>query len=228
MPDDGLFIVIEGTDASGKETQARRLTERLEDRGLDVRYAEFPAYNSQFGQLVAEYLRGEYGDMDDIPVEIRSLLYSLDRYQFKHEYRDFLEDGGVLISNRYSQSNYAYQSVEADPEEQDELVQWMKQVDSRLPQPDHVFFLNLPIQVAKQFMEEKGDREYLNGENKDIHEKDTDFQQQVAQRYLDLAEQDHWTVIDCTDGQDARSLDDIEDELHGHVETLLQENSVSR
>ncbi|MDY6777246.1 MAG: dTMP kinase [Candidatus Nanohaloarchaea archaeon] len=227
MPGDGLFIVIEGTDASGKETQAQRLVDRLRDAGHDVQYAEHPAYDTEFGELVAQYLPGEYGDKDDIPVELRALLYSLDRYQFKHKYQDFLESGGILISNRYSQSNFAYQSAEAHPEEQDRLVDWMKAVDSRLPQPDHVFFLNLPITIAREFMEEKGEREYLDGENKDIHEKDVDFQQQVAQRYLDLAEQEHWTVIDCHDDGRVRKIGEIEEELYGHVEKLLQKRNMA-
>ncbi|MDY6770829.1 MAG: dTMP kinase [Candidatus Nanohaloarchaea archaeon] len=222
MPDDGLFIVIEGTDASGKETQARRLTERLEENGHDVKYAEFPAYDTEFGQLVADYLRGEYGDMDDLPVELRSLLYSLDRYQFKDEYQDFLDSGGILIANRYSQSNFAYQTVDVPEDEQDELVDWMKQVDSRLPQPDHVFFLNLPIEAARKFMAEKGERDYLDGENKDIHEKDVEFQRKVAERYLDLAEQEHWTVIDCVEDDDIRSIDNIHSDLVDRLETMLE------
>ncbi len=223
----GVFVVVEGGDASGKKTQAEELVKRLQAEGYEVKYADFPAYESTFGKLVAKYLRGEYGDMDDVPVEIRSLLYSLDRYQFKHEYQEFLDNGGILVSNRYSQSNYAYQSVNAENGEKDELVAWMKHVDSRMPQPDHVFFLHLPVYVAQSFMQQKKLRAYLKGEEKDIHEKDVAFQKAVTNRYLELAEQhDHWSIINCLKDNTIRTIDDINRQLYEVVENLLQRKNI--
>lgn len=209
MGDDGLFIVIEGLDASGKATQTQLLVDRLEGAGETVRKVEFPAYDTPFGRLVRKYLDGEYGDKQDIPVEVRALLYSADRYQFKDDFSSFLDDGGVLVADRYSQSNYAFQSAATDDD--DALVDWMQQVDARLPQPDIVFFLDVPPSQTAQLMANR---------DQDQHEADTAFQRQVYERYTALAEQEGWTIIDCMENSELRAKHDIADEIWRRVEEL--------
>lgn len=209
---DGTFIVIEGLDASGKATQAERLVERLERKGEDVRHVAFPAYDTAFGSLVRNYLDGEYGDKDELPVELRALLYAADRYQFKHDFAEFLAAGGVIVADRYSQSNYAFQTVDAHPEERDALVDWMKTVEARLPQPDVHIFLDTPPEVARDLM---ADRE------RDQHEADLAFQRKVYERYRELAEEDGWHVVEAVEGGSLRSRDAIHADIWDRVERAL-------
>lgn len=222
------MLVIEGVDSSGKGTQAKKLYRRLSHENLPVKYVDFPAYDSRFGELVAEYLRGEHGSRDDLPVEIRALLYALDRYQFKDELKTFLADGGILIANRYSQSNFAYQAAHVDGVERHLLVDWMKAVESRLPQPDEVFFLRIPTYVTRNLMQQKRLRDYLDGAEQDLHEEDLQYQKQVAEVYLDLAKEEGWTIIDCVQQNTLRTEEDIHEELYDRTMQLLQEHGYTR
>lgn len=207
----GTFIVIEGLDASGKATQAERLVERLEREGEDVRHVAFPAYETAFGGLVRDYLKGAYGDRGDLPVELRALLYAADRYQFKHDFSGFLDQGGVIVADRYSQSNYAFQTVDAG-EEQDALLEWMRAVESRLPQPDAHILLDTPPETAQELMKDR---------DKDQHEADRAFQRKVYQRYRALAAEEDWHIVEAVAEGRLRSKDAIHTDIWSTVKPLL-------
>ena len=81
----GRFIVLEGIDSAGKKTQTQLLEKFLSGKGYKVKSLHFPQYDTDFGKLVGNYLRGEYGKLDELPPEIPCLLYALDRYQFKDQ-----------------------------------------------------------------------------------------------------------------------------------------------
>ncbi|MDY6774253.1 MAG: dTMP kinase [Candidatus Nanohaloarchaea archaeon] len=208
MERDGDLIVIEGLDSSGKGTQAERLVDRLGEEDEDARYVEFPTYDrTKIGDLIQEYLKGGY----EVPHEVRALLFAADRYQMKDELVEFMRGGGIVVADRYSQSNYAFQSGDGDWEEN---VEWMETVESRLPQPDLVILLDIPPEKARELMEER--------KEKDVHEEDLEFQKEVAERYRKLAEENGWEVVEVVDEKgDMRTRDDIEREIWGKVEQVL-------
>ena len=107
----GRLVVFEGSDASGKMTQVKMLVEALKEQGIDAKTLDFPTYESPAGEMVSRYLRGELGHLDEIPPEIPSLLYALDRYQYGGQISKDLEAGMFLVANRYTQSNLAYQGA---------------------------------------------------------------------------------------------------------------------
>ncbi len=208
MDETGLLVAVEGLDASGKRTQAELLVERLEQAGETAQYIEFPTYQrTRIGQLIEEYLEGEY----DVPPEVRALLYSADRYQLADRLEEFISEGGVLVADRYSPSNYAFQGVAMDDAS---AVDWMEQVDSRLPQPDIVILLDIPPETARELM-------LADGKEQDVHEDDLEFQRAVADRYRELADEKGWTVVEVTEDGELRSRQDIADEIWEHVEPLL-------
>lgn len=218
----GNFIVIEGIDSSGKKTQSERLVERLEESGEKVKFVEFPTYeDTEFGGLVSKFLRGEFGDRDEVPVEIISMIYAIDRYQFKKEYYDFLNEGGIIVANRYSQSNIAFQTAEYEDKEFDELKGWIKNIESRLPQPDMVFVLDIDPLKAQELMEKKDLREYLKGEQKDINEEKLEFQRKVADNYMELAEIYDWNKVRCVENGELRSIEEINEEVWEQVKPKL-------
>ncbi len=215
MPDgngndgDGLLIVIEGLDASGKRTQAERLVQRLDVEGNDAEYIEFPTYDrTRIGSLIQQYLEGDY----DVPPEVAALLYAADRYQMADEIRDVRDRGGVIVADRYSQSNYAFQAAAAD--DGDEMLAWMRDVERRLPQPDLVVLLDIPPQTSRELMQE-------DGKDQDVHEEDLAFQQDVAEQYEQLAAENDWVVIDVVEDGELRSKEDIAAEIWDRVEPLL-------
>ena len=74
----GTFIVIEGTDGSGKSTQFARLTERLVQEGYDVATFDFPQYDQASSYFVQQYLNGKYGTAEEVGPYTGSLFYALD------------------------------------------------------------------------------------------------------------------------------------------------------
>lgn len=215
----GNFIVIEGLDASGKGTQAEKLVESLEEKGEKVRYVNFPRYDTEFGSLVGKYLRGEFGEREEIPVEIRCMFYAMDRYQFKDGFEDFLKKDGILVSDRYTQSNLGYQTVDFEGEKKKEMIEWIEDVERRLPQPDLVFFLDVKPEVAYDLHENKEERDYMGSDERDIQEKDLELQRKVYHTYKELSEErQNWIRIDCTRNKEMRGIEDI----HRDIKEILE------
>ena len=101
----GTFIVIDGTDGSGKGTQTTRLADRLRAEGRDVVVVDFPRYGNPSAYFVERYLRGEYGELKSIDAYRASLFYALDRYDASFEIRAALDRGAIVVSNRYVLAN---------------------------------------------------------------------------------------------------------------------------
>lgn len=216
----GRFVVVEGSDASGKKTQVTLLLDKLEKQGVATGLLDFPTYDTVFGELIGKYLRGEFGHLEDIPPEIPSMFYALDRLQYRDSIIKDLEEGRFLVANRYCQSNWAYQGAKfQDPKTRKEFISWLQQLESRMPQPDLVFYLNTPESVAHKLLENREDKGYLKGEKMDIHESDRSYQEAVTYVYLELArESDLWVVVDCAGNGEMRSTEDINQEMVGILE----------
>lgn len=70
----GIFIVIDGTDGSGKATQTKLLSDRLEKSGHKVKTINFPQYKNNFlGKMVGRYLSGEFGTSSEVSPYLASI-----------------------------------------------------------------------------------------------------------------------------------------------------------
>lgn len=202
-----MFIVLEGIDSSGKKTQINLLYKKLKKEGFSPELLEFPTYEkSPYGELVGKYLRGELGKKNEIAPEIPSLLYAIDRYQFKDELFDKLIKGKILIADRYLQSNIGFQAAKFEGQARFTFIDWLEEVESRMPQADIVIFLDIPPEVSKQLMK---------GEKKDIYEKDLGYQKKVRETYLQTAKREGWVVVNCCN-KDAKRLKTPE-EIHEEI-----------
>ena len=211
----GKLIVFEGADSTGKRTQAKMMLKYLNDSGTRSDYIEFPQYDSPFGALVGNYLRGEFGELAQIPPEIPAILFALDRYQYKTELEKLLATGTYLIANRYSESNLGYQAAKLSGKTKDEFIKWIDELESRMPRADLVFYLHLPIKVAQKLLAGRSDKDYLKGRKKDIHEQNVAYQKLVAETYLEIASKrkDKWVVIDCAEGDGIKNKKQIHQEI---------------
>ena len=112
----GKLIIIEGGDGSGKATQTAMLVERLAAEGRPVRSVSFPDYDSDSSALVKMYLRGDFGgDADGVNPYAASAFYAVDRFaSYQTQWKSFLQDGGIVVADRYTTSNMLYQMIKID------------------------------------------------------------------------------------------------------------------
>lgn len=201
------FLVIEGLDGSGKSTQLKLLREYLEQHAVPYRYLHFPRLEEGiYGELVARFLRGEMGSNDQVDPYLVALIFAGDRADASETIRQWMEDGNLVIVDRYVYSNIAFQCAKlASREEQNRLRDWILEFEfgyNHLPKPDLNLYLNVPIEFTRRQLKNPRngeDRAYLKGE-RDIHEENLGFQEQVRQVYLSLQEYvEDLKIINCTD-----------------------------
>ena len=201
------FLVIEGLDGSGKSTQLKLLRDHLEGNAVRYEYLHFPRLEEGiYGKLIARFLRGEMGDIHQVDPYLVALIFAGDRADAANRIRRWMEDGRLVIVDRYVYSNIAFQCAKlADPEEQDRLRDWILELEfgyMRLPRPDLNLYLNVPFEFTSRQLKitrDGDDRAYLRGE-RDIHEENLNFQEKVRRVYLSLGEHvDDLKLIDCMD-----------------------------
>jgi len=201
------LIVIEGLDGAGKSTQIRLLSEYLSSKGVKNNYLHFPRMDSPFfGEMIARFLRGELGDVNQVDPYVVALLYACDRMDASKMISNWLSNNETVILDRYVYSNVAFQCAKLNNDsEQINLRKWIVDLEFdyyKIPRPDLNLFLDVPFQFTVERLTEnrKGDdRAYLKGKE-DIHEKDLDFQERVRQIYLKQEAFDNcFKVVKCSD-----------------------------
>ena len=194
----GKIVVFEGTDSSGKATQAGFLVDKLQRQGIAVELVSFPRYGSPFGEMVGRYLAGEFGSKEELVPEFVGLLYALDRYHAKRELNRKLDMGITLVLDRYKASNLAHQGAKfLKKGEQEKFINWLVAVESRLPREDAVVFLNMPEDAAQKLMQGPDRiKDYRKGEAKDLHESDTEYLRRTREVYKRLAKKQKWVWVD--------------------------------
>jgi dTMP kinase len=201
------LIVLEGLDGAGKSTQLRLLAERARKEGHDTEFLHFPRVETPlYGETIARFLRGDFGDADTVDPYTVALLFAGDRAQAAPLLREWLAAGKWVFLDRYVYSNVGYQCAKVDdPVRRGRLKEWILDLEFdiyAIPRPDVSLFLDVPSRFTEQSLsaERSGDdREYLRGA-KDIHEASLEFQQRVRGVYLEAARHDpSLRVIDCSD-----------------------------
>ncbi len=206
----GKLIVLDGTDGSGKETQTKLLEERLNSEGIHVIKYTFPNYDTIFGQMITEYLDGEYGPTTSLHPKMASILYAFDRWKVAEEIRGHLEKGIYVLCDRYVESNMGYQQTKLPPENRDEFFNWLNKLEHKelnIPESDVVIFLRVPSLISSTNM---SNRDKLDG-----HEKDINYQQKVLESYESLAARNEkWAIINCIENGEMRSREDIHEDIY--------------
>ena len=200
------LFVIEGVDGAGKSTQIKLLKDFLGSSGNKCEYLHFPRTEAPwFGELIARFLRGEFGSLNEVNPYLVAMLYAGDRRDAADLLNNWIKDGKIVLLDRYSYSNIAYQCAKLDSvNEQDKLMKWILSLEFShfaIPKPD----LNIFLDVPQHFTEKKlsgsrtgDDRSYLKG-TRDIHEESLEFQRKVREIYLRVALSDErLAVVDCS------------------------------
>ncbi len=225
-----MLIVLEGLDGAGKSTQVRKLKEYIASKGKQLKYLHFPRFDAPVvGEMIAKFLRGDFGNINDVDPMLVALLYAEDRRDASKMVREWLDNGDVVLFDRYVYSNIAFQCAKIEEEGRaQELREWIfksEYEDFAIPRPDINIFLDVPIGfVSSKLSEQRSgdDREYLKGKS-DIHEADITFQMRVRQVYLDQCSQDDkFLRIECADERGAMlPADDIFEKIKKEIDKVL-------
>ena len=184
----GKLIIVEGTDGSGKQTQTELLCKKLKEiKGEGkVKKISFPNYESRASEPVKMYLAGEFGEtVESVNAYAASVLYSVDRFaSFKTEWEKFYEDGGIVISDRYTISNMIHQV----PKIYDK------------------------IEISQKLIKDR-ENKITGKKEKDIHEKDKNYLKNAYEVAKDLSVKYGWNVISCINENKLREIEDINNEM---------------
>lgn len=222
----GKLIAIEGTDASGKQTQSELVKKRLSEFGKDTRLVSFPAYENASSSLVKMYLNGDFGSKpNDVNAYAASTFYAADRFAtFRTDWGNDYKDGTVIIADRYVPSNIIHQASKLNDDEKDNFINWLETLEYEiygLPRPDLTVFLDMPTDCAAKLMAERANK-IDNSEKKDIHESDVQYLKKSHDHALSVAERCGWLVIPCATNGIIRSIDEINDDIMEAVYRVLK------
>ncbi|XP_041978135.1 thymidylate kinase [Aricia agestis] len=177
----GALIVIEGVDRTGKTTQCKLLVENLKKMAIDAQYMNFPDRTTEIGKVIDAYLKSK----NNLSDEAIHLLFSANRWEKSSHIRKLLDHGISIVMDRYCYSGVVFSSAKGLD------LNWCKTSDTGLPQPDKVFFLNMPLEKVQE----------RNGFGNERYE-NTDFQKKVMQMYMKLKD-DSWDIVDASRTKEA-------------------------
>ncbi|HLG90611.1 MAG TPA: hypothetical protein VI336_00380 [Candidatus Saccharimonadales bacterium] len=209
-----MFIVLEGSDGSGKTTQFKLLTERLRAAGHDVDVYDFPRYSEPSSYFVKRYLNGDYGPASEVSPYTASLFYALDRFEAAPLIRQSLADGKIVLANRYTGSNMAHQGAKfTKAGEQRGFFVWADSLEFQLlgvPRPSLSIFLRVPAEVAYELIKKKASRTYT-AKVHDEHEADLDHLKQSVSAYDTLCQlfPKDFRAIECAKNNTIMPVTDI-------------------
>jgi len=220
----GKLIVIEGIDGSGKSTQFKLLSQRLEQEGIEFRHVVFPQYSEPSSTLIKMYLNGEFGsDPDAVNAYAASTFFAVDRFaSYAKDWKEYYLGGGLILCDRYTTSNALHQGAKLGEEERKEYYSWLYDFEFRLmglPKPDAVFYMNIPLELALKNM---ALRQSETGTSGDIHETHSEYLSKCIAAASQAVEHYGWDAITCADENGAmRALEDISNELYEKVKKLI-------
>ena len=224
----GKLFVIDGTDGSGKQTQFKKLQERLDKEGIEYKTVSFPNYDDPSSSIVKMYLSGEFGqNAKDVSPYIASTFYAADRYAtYKRFYAEYYNDGGIILADRYTTASMVHQAGKiSDKEEREKFLNWLWDFEFNLyglPVPTKSFFLNMPPDYAMKLMENR-ENKFTHEQAKDIHERDKNHIIDAYNAACDLVDKYDWYEVKCVKEEKIRTIEDIHEEIYDEIKKYIGE-----
>lgn len=225
----GKLIVIEGTDCSGKETQSKLLIKKLEEEKFEIFEFGFPNYESPTGKIVGgPYLGKSYicdgwfpETAPKVDPKVSALYYAADRRYNIHFIKEKLDKGINVILDRYVYSNMAHQGGKMNTkEERNDMFEWLEKLEFgllELPRPDIKVFLHMPYESSLILKQSRSKTEKL-----DENEKSKEHLIAAEVGYVELANKYNFYTIECGEGSNIRTIEDINNELYNYVKKQLK------
>jgi dTMP kinase len=228
MSSEGLFIVFDGNDGSGKATQARLLADYFSEAEQPHLKVDFPAYDTNFfGAFIGECLAGQHGDFLHLDPKIASTLYAVDRQESSPVIREALAEGKVVLADRFASSNQIHQGGKIeDDTARVEFLSWLDRMEHQVlgvPRPDAIIYLNVPVEVSLKLLTEKrkAKNQTLGDGVKDTVEEDRQYLERSHATACWLADREsNWHVVNCMEEGELRSPEAIHTDVRLIIEKL--------
>lgn len=225
----GKFIVIDGTDGSGKATQVDLLTKRFKKDGYKVKVIDFPDYYGNFfGKFIGHCLTEQYYNFIKVHPKIASVLYAADRFESKGNIEKWLKEGNIVLANRYVSANQIHQGGKIkSASKRKAFIKWLNVMEYevfKIPKPDRVFFLSLPIPIVMKLIASRDNlaKRGYKGKKKDVHEGDRIFLENSRKSALWLAKTEkYYTKIECSKKGEILPREEIHKEIYKKVKEIL-------
>jgi dTMP kinase len=230
MKKKGKLIVIDGTDGSGKATQVALLEKRLKAEGHTVKLVDFPEYyNNFFGKFIGHCLTEQYYNFVGVHPKIASVLYAADRWESSGNIKKWLDQGYIVLANRYVSSNQIHQGGKIpDAKKRKAFIEWLDEMEHtvfKIPRPNIVIYLSVPLIVSQQMMKERNKTSVRNyaGNKKDVHEVDITFQKNSIKSALWLADTlSYFKKIDCAPHKEILSREVIHELIYEKIRKIVK------
>ncbi len=217
----GKLIVIEGTDGSGKTTQTNLLIERFKKEGVPSQSIRFPQYESNLGgKLIRESLDGKHGDFTKVDPKIGSVLYALDRFETMPKMKGWIEEGKIIVADRYTTSNQIHQGGKLrDEKDRADFLDWLGVLEYEklgVMKPDVVFYLDMPFEVSEELISK---REGI----KDAADSDFEYlrNSKEAGKYM-LERESFWIKVECMNGERLMTPEEIHEKIWEKVQDAIK------
>ncbi|MFZ5749045.1 MAG: thymidylate kinase [Pseudomonadota bacterium] len=220
-----MLVAIEGADGAGKNSAATRLCDEFNAAGRRATVIAFPRYGETVaGLTLGKFLAGEL----PLPVttEAAAVLYALDRLESAQVIADAAAAHEIVLFDRYTASNMAYQAAKVTGEDASALMHWILRLEREqfaLPPADLTIYLDTPWVVARELILRKRQRSYTD-RSYDEHEADAQLQLRVRDAYARMADEGlggRWHVVhSCRDGA-LRPPADITAEIRAEIDRLF-------
>lgn len=222
----GKIIVIEGTDCSGKQTQSELLLKRLIQNGFEAERYSFPNYDSPTGRIIAGPILGKehecasvFSDVTEVNPKVISLYYAADRNYNIDKIKSDINNGKIVILDRYVYSNMAFQGAKFNTEkEKIEMFKWLEKLEFdflELPRSDINIFLHMPTFAITSLVKKRE-------ESVDQHEKNSEYLKKAEDTYILMANEYNFRTIECIKNNEIRTIQNINDELYNLVVGFLK------
>jgi dTMP kinase len=218
----GKLIVFDGNDGAGKKTQSKLLIAHLESQGKKIKTIDFPRYyDNFFGGFIADAQCGDYGDFVNLHPRYASVLYAADRFETAPQIRRWLEEGYMVLADRYATANMIHQGGKvSDEKEREDFISWLENMEFevfKIPRPDVVIYMDVPVEVSMDNIKTK-EEDYMKG-RKDQTEHDVDYASNSRAAALWLCERyDSWHTVVCATDKGMRSAEEISADVIGIIE----------
>ncbi|MCK5107642.1 MAG: deoxynucleoside kinase [Nanoarchaeota archaeon] len=220
----GIFIVIDGTDGSGKTTQLNILVKKLREQGHEVEVADFPQYNQKSAGLVEEYLGGKYGTADEVGPYTASVFYAVDRFDASFKLKEWINQGKIIISNRYVSASMGHQGGKIkNPEDRKKYLEWLQNFEynvMKIPQPDLTLILHVDSEISQKLSIERK-REDWKDKTKDIHEENLQHLKDAEKTYLEIAQLPKFQLVECCNNNQILPIEEIHKLIWNQINHLL-------